>query len=442
MQTKLKRNNLIQTSILIIILILFATYILYTIYLSLENEKIVEKIDKNKLSNLEIIILEEDLEKIYSDPTKEEYISVDIIINGKKFKNCGLRTKGSSGYKVVQESKNSTRFGYRLELDYFIEDQSYDGISKFYINNGLLDKTYIKEMVAFDIYEKAGVKTPKRSLCELTINGKNEGIYTIVEVADDEFIEREYGDLDGIIYKAKINAEENEDYLVYVGDDFNNYPEIIDCEKFGKEFSKKDMQNLVKAIEMISKNENIEKYVDIEATIDYFVVSFFIRNDDSFISASSRNFYIYQDGQKITLLPYDLNLYFRFKDSINASVLFFDTYNDNPENKPLIYNILNNPIYQEQYKEKMKKLIEKIEKEDYINNRIDVYANLIDEAAKNSNNFYTYEDFQKAIPAFKNVFERRINSVKKQLEVNKNYAYIKYEEEMGEDLYLIGGFSN
>lgn len=441
MQNKLKRNNFIQTIILVIILILFAIYIIYTIYISLENEKIIEIIDKNQLSDLKITILDEDLEKIYSDPTKEEYISVDVIINGKEFKNCGFRTKGSSGYEVVQESEKPTRFGYRLELDYFVDNQSYDGVSKFYINNGMLDKTYIKEMIGFDIYEKAGVKTPKRSLCELTINEKNEGIYTIVEVADDEFIEREYGNLDGIIYKTKVSIEQGVYELVYDGDDFNNYPEIMNCEKFGKEFTKKDMQNLVKSIEMVSKNENIEEYVDIDATIDYFVASFFIKNDDSYVSVSSRNYYVYQIGQKITLLPYDLNLYFRFKNSINATVLFFDTYNNNPENKPLIYNILNNSVYQEQYKEKMRNLIEEIEKEDYINKRIDVYANLIDEAAKNSNNFYTYEEFQKAIPAFKNVFERRMNSVKKQLDANENYAYIEYEDEMGEDLYLISDFS-
>ena len=442
MQNKLKRNNFIQTFILILIFIMFLGYICYTISLSIKREQIVEYIDKNKLSDLEIIILENDLEEIYKNPTKEEYVSVDVIINGKKFKNCGFRTKGSTGYDLVKESTNPTRFGYRLELDYFVDGQTYDGVSKFYINNGLTDKTYIKEMLAFDIYEKAGVKTPKRSLCELTINGKNEGIYTIVEVADDKFIERTYGDLSGIIYKVKVRTDDTEECFVYSDDNYTSYPAITECEKFGKSFTSKDMQKFIKSLEMISKNENIEEYVDVDSVIDYFVASFFIRNDDSFISPSFRNFYVYQNGNKITLLPYDLNLYFRYKECINTTVLYFDTFNNNPENKPLIYNILNNEVYQQQYKDKMMKLVEEIENEDFLNKRIDVYANLIDEAAKNPNNFYTYEDFKIAIPVFKDVFERRKNSVKKQLEVGENYAYIKYEEEIGPDIYLIGGFSN
>ena len=105
-------------------------------------------------------------------------------------------------------------------------------------------------MVAFDIYEKVGVKTPKRSLCELTINDKNDGIYTIVEVADDEFIKRTYGDLSGIIYKVKSGYNTTEDSFVYIDDNYESYPIITECDKFGKSFTSKDMQNFIKSLEM------------------------------------------------------------------------------------------------------------------------------------------------------------------------------------------------
>lgn len=441
MQTKLKRNKFIQNFILIIILLIFTLYILYTIYVSILNNQIKENINSEELLSLKIIVQDDDLKKIYENPTEEEYISVDVTINGKTIKNCGLRTKGSTSYEVLETLSNPTKFGYRLDLDYFIDDQSYDGISKFYINNGILDKTYIKEMIGFDIYEKAGVKTPKKALCEVSINETNQGIYTLVEVADTEFIERTYGDSSGIIYKPKIKLDDTEECLVYTDDDFNSYTVILEGEKFGKTFTRYDMKNLIESLKMVSKNENLEEYVDIDSTINYFVGSFFIPNDDSFISPSFRNFYIYQNSKKITLLPYDLNLYFRFETSVNAPILFFDTYNNNPENKPLIYNILNNSEYQEQYKEKMVQLVEKIEQEDFLNKRIDLYANLIDESIRNNpNNFYDYEEFKLAIDAFKRVFGNRLKSVKKQLEVNENYAYIEYEEEIGQDIYLIGDF--
>ena len=55
----------------------------------------------------------------------------------------------------------------------------------------------------------------------------------------------------------------------------------------------------------------------------------------------------------------------------------------------------------------MKTLIREIEEEDFINQRIDVYANLIDEVAKEKNNFYSYEEYIKAVDALKRVFEKR-----------------------------------
>lgn len=441
MQTKLKRNNLIQSIILFIILILFAIYIFYSIYVSAKREMIIECIDKNKLSNIEIEIPKETLDKIYENPQKEEYVSVNVKINGKEYRNCGLRTKGSISYEILGKTSNPNKHGYRLELDYFIEDQTYDDVSKFYLNNGLLDKTYIKEMVCFDLYEKVNVKVPKRCLCDLKINGTSEGVYTLVEVAAEEFIEREFNTQDGIIYKAKVSSEENSDdnALTYVDDNFESYYEVMDAEKFGKTFEKEDMERLIETYKAISTNENIEEYVDIESVLNYFVICFFVNNDDSYVSASSRNYYIYQENDKITLLPYDLNLYFRTRSAVNNAILYFDTYNNNPENKPLIYNILTDEIYQQQYKDKMKTLIREIEEEDFINQRIDVYANLIDEVAKEKNNFYSYEEYIKAVDALKRVFEKRKDSVKKQLEINKNYSNVEYVEEIGDDLYLLNG---
>ena len=296
MQTKLKRNNLIQSIILFIILILFAIYIFYSIYVSAKREMIIECIDKNKLSNIEIEIPKETLDKIYENPQKEEYVSVNVKINGKEYRNCGLRTKGSISYEILGKTSNPNKHGYRLELDYFIEDQTYDDVSKFYLNNGLLDKTYIKEMVCFDLYEKVNVKVPKRCLCDLKINGISEGVYTLVEVAAEEFIEREFNTQDGIIYKAKVSSEENSDdnALTYVDDNFESYYEVMDAEKFGKTFEKEDMERLIETYKAISTNENIEEYVDIESVLNYFVICFFVNNDDSYVSASSRNYYIYQ----------------------------------------------------------------------------------------------------------------------------------------------------
>jgi spore coat protein CotH len=431
-----RANKLIQNIILIIALVIGAIYILAIIIFNHFNN-IVEPINKDKIMTIKIIADDNVLQKMYENAEEEEYISVDVKINGTLIKNCGFRTKGSTSYQVVKASDNPTRFSYRLELDYFVKNQSYDGVKKFYINNGLLDPTYIKEMVGYDIYEKAGVKTPKRALSELIINEKNDGIYTIVEIPEEDFLERNYGSSYGIIYKVKITekvAPNNEEDLLYKDDNIESYLPIYNCEKFGRVFTKTDASNLISSIKAYTNNENLEEYVNISDTIDYFVGSFFLPNEDSYISESFRNFYIYQSGKQITLLPYDLNLYLRYDNSVNKPILFYDTYKYT-ENKPLIYNILSNTEYQNEYKEKMYKLIYALKDEDYLNKRIDLYSELISNSIKtNENNLYDYERFEVAIDALKDAFEKRESSVKKQLDSGKCNEYIYYEPYIDKNL--------
>lgn len=420
-----KDKNLILLFILISLYIIVTTYI---IILALTSDT-YDDIDKNKLLSIQIIADENDLEKIYDNPELEEYIKVDVIINGKKINNCAIRTKGSSAYKAVAQSNNPNKHGYRLELDYYNKNQSYNGIKKFYLNNNILDPTYLKEMIAYDIYEEAGVATPIRAFTELSINDKNDGIYTIVEIPEEDFLQRHYGSDYGILYKPKITEEyapENEKSLVYKDNNIESYPIIYYCEKYGRAFTQNEADNLIASLKAISDN-NMEEYVDINSVLDYLAVSFFIPNDDSYISLSFRNFYIYQKDKKITLLPYDLNLYFRYVSFINEPILNYKKYNTE-QTKPLIYNLLSNKIYQEQYKNKMYKLIEKLEKNDYLNKRIDFYFKLIEDSLKqNPNNLYSYDRADIAVTAFKEFFEARIRCVKKQLDSGIVNEEIKYE---------------
>jgi len=426
---KLKNINIIQNLILVFIFIVIAVYI---IFLAINN-KTYDDISKDKLLNIKIIADFEQLNMIFNNPKAEEYIQVDVEINGQTIKNCGLRTKGSSGYSLLNNSSNKFKFGYRLEFDYFNKSQNYNGIKKLYINNGIYDKTYIKEMIAFDIYEKAGVKTPQRCFGEVYINGANQGIYTIVEVPEEDFLIRNYGANYGILYKPKITAEytpRNAESFVYIDDNIESYPSLYYCEKFGRSFTQNDAINLISYMKAFTNNENLEEYIDVQSVIDYFVVSFFIPNEDSYISRSFRNFYLYQQGKKITILPYDLNIYFIEENSVNKPVLYYNIYKDVQKN-PLIYNLLSNTNYQEQYKEKMYKLIETVEDNDWLINRIDFYADLISNSIiNNSNNFYDYETFKIAIETFKSTFESRIRSVKKQLDSGIWNQYIYYENQI------------
>ncbi|MBR3134750.1 MAG: CotH kinase family protein [Clostridia bacterium] len=399
----IKKNEIKNIGILVLIV---GFVLLLEKIIVLDYEKSTQEIiDKKILTRVEIIATEEQMNYLKNNTDTEPYIKVDVIINGTTIKNCGLRTKGSTIYSKLGETTNPTRFGYMLELDYYKKYQSYDGIKKISLNTNAYDKTTIREMICYDIYEIAGVKTVKRSLCDLTIAGKDEGIYTFVEVPLENFINRTYGNNDGVIYKPKIPTEdENKNEI--------DMEKVLNGKMFGRVNNNK-VRMLSNSLKNIKENNNIEKYMDISSMIDYLVVCFFIDNHDSYVSETSRNYYIYQQRDKITFLPYDLDLILMNDDDIKFPVLTYEKY----QNKPIIFNILNNDKYMLEYKNKISEIINYLEQNNYIYKRIDFYEKIVHNSMfNNSNNFYQYSFYKEDIINLKKSMQLRIQKVREELD--------------------------
>ncbi len=400
----IKKNEI--KNIMILVLVVAFIILLEKIYVLDYEKSTQEIIDKNRLTKVEIIATQKQMEYLKNNTDTEPYIKVDVIINETRINNCGLRTKGSTIYSKLGETVNPTRFGYMLELDYYKKYQSYDGIKKISLNTNAYDKTTIREMICYDIYEVAGVKTTKSSLCDLTIAGKDEGIYTLVEVPTENFINRTYGNNDGVIYKPKISTEDENKNEVDI-------EKILNGKMYGRVNNNK-IRLLSNSLKNIKDNNNIEKYIDIPSMIDYLAVCFFIDNHDSYVSETSRNYYIYQQKEKITFLPYDLDLILMNEDDISFSVLSYEKY----ENKPIIYNILNNDEYMSEYKNKIKKIIDYLEHNNYIYNRIDFYEKIVHNSMfNNSNNFFQYSLYSEDISNLKKSMQLRIQNVKREIDI-------------------------
>lgn len=409
MSKDIKKENRI---FLLLVLICIFLLIIVSVYITCSKSHIEEKIDKNKITKIEVLATAEQMKYLKKNTDTEPFIKVDVIINGRKITNCGLRTKGSTIYSKLGETSNPTRFGYLLELDHYKKNQSYDGVTKFLLNTNPYDKTTIREMICYDIYEIAGVKIAKRSLCDLTIAGKDEGIYTLVEVPTENFIKRTYGNTNGVIYKPKVPVDDENKNVV-------NMEKILNGKMYGR-VNKNKIRLLSNSLKNIENNNSIERYIDIPSMLDYLAVCFFIDNHDSYISETSRNYYIYQQGEKITFLPYDLDLILVDDKDLNGAVLSYEKYNEK-DKKPIIYNILSNERYMQEYKERIKKIMDYLENENYIYNKIDYYKKLVNiSILYNDNNFFSHSLFKDDISNLKESMHLRIEKVKKELNTAEN----------------------
>ncbi|WP_055069400.1 CotH kinase family protein [Clostridium massiliamazoniense] len=165
--------------------------------------EIEEVLDKNKVTKINIEIDESNWNSLIENALDEEYVNANITIDNEKFYNVGIRAKGNSSLRNVANNPNSDRYSFKVDFSEYVDGQTYHGIEKLALNNMISDPTYFKEYISYDIYKFLGIATPEYSYADISINGESWGLYLALEVMEERFIEKNYGELEGNLYKPE-----------------------------------------------------------------------------------------------------------------------------------------------------------------------------------------------------------------------------------------------
>lgn len=154
--------------------------------------------DASRVHTVDIVM--DDWDSFIATCTNEEYSPCNVVIDGEAYKNVGIRAKGNTSLSTVA-SMNSERYSFKLEFDQYDGTKSYHGLDKLSLNNLILDTTYMKDFLAYQLMESFGVDTPLCSYVYITVNGEEWGLYLAVEGVEDAFLQRNYGSDYGELYK-------------------------------------------------------------------------------------------------------------------------------------------------------------------------------------------------------------------------------------------------
>ncbi|WP_367568261.1 CotH kinase family protein [Lacrimispora sp.] len=346
----------------------------------------VSAMDKTEILDVQIIADENDWADMLDNATAEEYIPATVIINGTKIENVGIRPKGNSSLRTVAQDDTTDRYSFKIEFDHYISGQTWMGLDKIALNNMQGDSTYMKEYLSYDLMDYAGVEAPLYTFSNISVNGETWGFYLAVEVLEDSYAKRVYGNDHGKLYKPESmdmggsgqrnegNADGNrqrperlpaqediptgnvpiqenlpdEDIpegisqreqggpsgfggfggqsggatLQYTDDEISSYSTIFDSAVF--DTSDKDFMRVINALKKLNAGEDLESAVDVEATLKYFAAHTILVNLDSYVSNMCHNYYLYEENGQLTMLPWDFNLAFGgFQSGSASSVVNF-----------------------------------------------------------------------------------------------------------------------
>ena len=154
--------------------------------------------DTSKVHTINIVI--DDWDGFLETCTNEEYTSCAVVIDNEAYKNVAIRAKGNTSLTQVKSYGNN-RYSFKIEFDHYDSTKSYHGLDKLCLNNIIQDNTYMKDYLCYRMMSEFGVDSPLCSYVYITVNGEDWGLYLAVEGIEDSFLQRNYGNDVGELYK-------------------------------------------------------------------------------------------------------------------------------------------------------------------------------------------------------------------------------------------------
>ncbi len=349
-------------------------------------------------------------ESVYEDmitnAMNEEYVMADITYNGYAFSSVAIRPKGNSSLKQVANSGND-RFSFKIDFNAYIDDQDFFGITKINLNNLFEDPSLMAEYISYEMLDSLDAVGPDTTYVALSINGEYYGLYLAVEEVNKPFLEENFGNKDGQLYKPEMGAGAD---LSYISDDPSDYTGIILDDEYmttGNEFVQ-----FVKTIDQIIEEGGetaayrLSDVMNVDSFLKYLALSSTVIHMDAYQAGMFHNYYLYYntDTGLYEWITWDLNMSFNgfpmagLTDEEACQFFIDEPVIGNMDQYPLIEAVFTNESYVETYHEYIERLATQYLDEDNLEKRVTAVYDLIkDYAEADTNPFYDMATVQKSI---------------------------------------------
>ena len=203
--------------------------------------------------------------------------------------------------------------------------------------------------------------------------------------------------------------------LQYTDDDPDSYSNIFSSAK--TDVTDADQTRLIQALKGLSEG-NADSALDIDQVLRYFVVHNFVVNGDSYTGAMVHNYYLYEEDERLSMIPWDYNLAFGTFQGNDASTAVNDPI-DSPlsvsgnGDRPMVDWIFASGEYTQLYHQYFRQFLDGADCAAIIEQ---AYALIAPYVEQDPIKFCTYEEFEAGVSALKTFCQLRTESVSSQLD--------------------------
>lgn len=334
---------------------------------------------------------------------ESERLGGDVVIDGVRYEDVGVRYKGFSSY-----SSDRNKNPFNIDLDYVLKDQNHQGFNKIKLSNVIQDPSFVRETLSYEIARKY-MSASRANYANVYVNDTLMGLYTNVEAVGGTFLENYFGESDGAMFKGNPEDLDLNGENANLGDSPGT---SVDAYYPYYKLESGDIEDWLELYELIdilnNQSTEIPDVLNVDQTLWMHAFNYAVINFDSYVGYA-QNYYLYRDADKqFNPILWDLNMSFASYRLTDASdnwdgftiteamtidpLQHLNSFSVQP--RPLMRNLFENATWKRMYLAHLRTIMEENFDNQWYAGRAAELQTLVDPSVQaDTNKFYTYQDF-------------------------------------------------
>ncbi len=344
---------------------------------------------------IQIQITPEDIKKLekytwqFGPQGDREQVQVTVREGGRTYTNVALQLKGAAGsFRPIHDNPALT-----LNFDKFVDGQTFHGLDKLSLNNSVQDQTYVSEQFSRELFLKAGVPTPRATHATVELNGRDLGLYVLVEGWNRRFLRKHFENPDGNLYDGGFLKDIDSELDTNSGENPKDQSDRIALLEAARE---KDLSR---------RRERLEKVLDMDRFLTFVAMDAILWNWDGY-AQNKNNYRLFSDRKtgKMVFMPHGLDQLFW---KVDGPIL--------PRMNGMVAKAaLQVPEFREKYLARVKELRSTVFKPEELTNRVYQIAAKATPILKQKDASLA-DQHENAVASYANAIVRRAKSIDQQL---------------------------
>lgn len=327
----------------------------------------------------------------FGPQTEREKVTATLREGNSVYTNVSVQLKGAAGsFRAIDDKP-----AFTLNFDKLAKGQRFHGLAKMSLNNSVQDPTYIAEQFSREMFLKAGVPVPRAAHARVELNGRDLGLYVLVEGWDKEFLKRHFKNTKGNLYDGGfIKDVDDKDGL---STNSGEYPK--------DQSARLALAEAAKEPNLANRLARLEQTLDVDRFLSYLAMDVMLWDWDGY-AINRNNWRLFHDQHtgKMVFMPHGLDQMFWKPD---GSIL--------PRVEGLVAKaVLEVPALRERYFARMKELKAKFFEAGSLTSRVDQIAAKV-RPALGAGDAEQMKNFEKSVADFNQAIVRRAQSLERQL---------------------------